>query len=333
MRWGILITLLGLWLVAPAQTKVKTTKLGNSKRPLLFSFVHITDIHIGEGAKNHDFGSKGYFDQPSSNDTGYPTSRLRSSIQWIQANQQAANIQFVIATGDLTGSAETSEFMQVKEMMDSLPIPYVPLMGNHDAWPYNHFRDEAPYACGDSLMNVVFDATFKKLQSEFEWNDGSRTVRWINPEAGQPAYMQNYSFVYQGYRFVLLDFNPRYHVRKDEPGIGPEAQLTDYEGGTLPFLKEELRKAKEQNQQVVLFSHHPPMKNPLGHHYSFTWKERKILKRTMHPYRKQLVAWFAGHIHRWWHYHLPMAGLEVFETKANKAQPQGGFRVVQVYGR
>jgi len=50
-----------------------------------------------------------------------------------------------------------------------------------------------------------------------------------------------------------------------------------------------------------------------------------------YPYKKLIDGWFAGHIHRHANYTFTKAkGLRIFETKANKAQEFGGFRVVKV---
>lgn len=292
-----------------------------------FSFIHLTDTHIGEGCANHDYGTKGYFDTICGTEGGYPAQRLSIAMHWINDNAKKEDIRFVLVSGDLTGAAEKSEFMHFKQIMDSLTIPYVPLIGNHDAWPYNHYGDEAPHASGDSIMNEIFASTFNKLKKLNGWNDGSRTTRWLNPESGRHAYLHNYTYRYNNTLFVFLDFNPRYHVRKAEPGIGPEARLTDTLGGTLPFLRNALSTANA-NDYIVLMSHHPPMKNFLGAHYSFSAKQRKILRATISPYSKQVKAWFCGHMHRWMHY--PSVGTKIYETKANKGQKHGGFRVVQV---
>lgn len=292
-----------------------------------FSFIHLTDTHIGEGCANHDYGTKGYFDTICGTEGGYPAQRLSSAVHWINDNAKKEDIRFVLVSGDLTGAAEKSQFMHFKQIMDSLTIPYVPLIGNHDAWPYNHYGDEAPHASGDSIMNEIFESTFNNLKKLSGWYDGSRTTRWLNPESGRHAYLHNYTYRYNNTLFVFLDFNPRYHVRKAEPGIGPEARLTDTIGGTLPFLRNALSTANPKDN-IVLMSHHPPMKNFLGAHYSFSAKQRKILRATISPYSGQVKAWFCGHMHRWMHY--PSVGTKIYETKANKGQKQGGFRVVQV---
>jgi 3',5'-cyclic AMP phosphodiesterase CpdA len=252
-------------------------------------------------------------------------------VQHINALTKADGIDFVIVSGDLTDSGEKSEFLHFKKLMDSLNVPYFPLMGNHDAWSYNRFGDEAKTACGDSLMNEVFEGTFAGLNGGFTLRSSLRNNAWWNAESSTFAYLQNFHYSHKGFSFIFLDFNPRYHVRKDEPGIGPEAQLMEGAGGTFEFLKNALATAKQLNERVVLISHHPPIASIVGFHYAFTAKEKTQLARVIKPYRKLIDGWFAGHIHRHANYKFTKAsGLKIFETKANKSQDFGGFRVVKV---
>src|SRR5690606_14537954 len=94
---------LGLW--GQSQTQVREYNL-NQEEPgatYNFSFVHITDIHIGEG--HGDFGSPGYLDDVMPDgDVGYAAQRLRNVVNWINSNAQEKNIKFVVVTGDITDS-------------------------------------------------------------------------------------------------------------------------------------------------------------------------------------------------------------------------------------
>jgi len=311
--------------------KVHPLIIGKKEAAKSFSFIHITDTHIGEGEADRDYGTVGYFDTLDGKEWGYPAARLSSSVQWINANAKAAGVDFVLVSGDLTDSGEKSEFMHFKKLMDSLSVPYFPLMGNHDAWSYNRFGDEAATATGDSLMNEVFAGTFAGLDSSFTLRNSSRNNSWWNEESKTFVYLQNFHYSHKGYSFIFLDFNPRYHVRKDEPGIGPEAQLMLGAGGTFEFLKTALATAKELNERVFLISHHPPIASLFGFHFAFTAKEKTQLAREIKPYKKLIDGWFAGHIHRYANYNFTKAKmLSVFETKANKAQRFGGFRLVRV---
>ena len=47
-----------------------------------FSFIHLTDTHIGEG--EDDYGTEGFTDLPPKGDIGAPAIRLRRSVNWFK---------------------------------------------------------------------------------------------------------------------------------------------------------------------------------------------------------------------------------------------------------
>ena len=68
---------------------------------------------------------------------------LRESVNQINQNINTYNIRFVVVLGDFTNSAELSELNKAKDILNELQVPWVPLIGNHDVWPYSPI-DEAP---------------------------------------------------------------------------------------------------------------------------------------------------------------------------------------------
>ncbi|HNM31621.1 MAG TPA: metallophosphoesterase [Chitinophagales bacterium] len=299
-----------------------------------FSFVHISDIHIGEGFS--DYGTPGYFnDTMPANDESKPAKALRQAVKWINARKDDKNIKFVVVSGDLTGSAEKSEFKMSKLILDGLEIPYVPIIGNHDIWPYTRYQDEAPYACGDSVMNEVFSEVYEKNKLFFQnWNDGTRLIRTYNPESKREHYLQNFSFEYDGFVFYGLDFNPRYHVNKAEPGIGPEARLMDWQGGTFRWLKNELaNQPNKKNHNICFISHHPATDNLLFILSGFVFSGEDYLKMVnmLEPYRQNLGLWMAGHIHIDYDYPLVNNIMQVRGIAANKEYDSSYFEIVNVY--
>ena len=264
-----------------------------------FSFVHITDVHIGEGYS--DYGTLGYYkDTMPATDNSKPVLSLIKAVQWINENYLAKNIKFVIVSGDLTGKAQHSEFNKFKEIMSQLEIPYVPMIGNHDVWQYVRYGFEEEYATGDTVMNDIFKDVFEKAQSFFEnWNDGTRLTPTLDPETNHEHYFQNYSFEYDGFKFYALDFNPRYHVRKEEPGIGPEAQIHDFEGGTFQWLKSELAQQPKHKENTILMAHHPLTDNILYilSGFVFEYDEYDKLTKMLIPYSSNIALYLAGHVH------------------------------------
>ncbi len=79
-------------------------------------FIHLSDIHFLTGAQTiHGID---------------PRTRLEAAVNSISAN--FADSAFYMVTGDLCGRAEVQAYRDVKDMLDALPMPWHPLLGNHD---------------------------------------------------------------------------------------------------------------------------------------------------------------------------------------------------------
>ena len=302
-----------------------------------FTFVHMTDIHIGEG--QGDYGTKGYLnDTMPEGDVGYSAVRLRRAVNWINENKAANDIQFVLVTGDITDSGEKSEFDKAKEILDALDIPYVPTIGNHDIWPYVRFQDEAEYAYGDSVMNVVFKDTYDNAAQFFDnWDDGTRLESVYNPESEQYHYHQNFSFSHKGVGFLAFDFNPRYHVRKDEPGVGAEARLNDFAGGTYDWLLNTIANhPSRSDKNLILLTHQPPHRDVTAIFNGLPLTDFDKMSRDLLKFKESLGLWLAGHVHRNMNYSVRTIGggakiIDVRETAANKEFEYGLFTLIHVY--
>lgn len=309
---------------------------------LRFSFIQLSDIHIGESKTGDDYGAPGYNDTLTAVDTGYDVTALRYAVQWINQNYDSLNVKFVIITGDLTDSGERSEFYKGKQILDSLKIPYVPLIGNHDVWPYTGF-EESSAPNGDSVINEIFSAHFDSLQNFFsDWDNGTRLTPVYNPEASCTSRFQNFSFVYDGYLFILSDFGTRVHAPLvgplAGPGVGPEANLMDFPSGTFYWFKQKiLSTPSKANKNTFIFSHHPVTKNPIGTGgASFSYAEYDQITEYLDTLRQYIAACFAGHLHQTSTYDvskwLPNGIITTgIETDANKEFPFGHLRIINVY--
>jgi hypothetical protein len=303
-----------------------------------FSFAQVTDTHIGESAENGDYGTSGFDDEPPVGDIGNPAIRLRRVVDWLNDNAAEKGIDFVIVSGDLTDSGEKSEFYKFKEIMSTLNIPYVPMIGNHDVWPYTK-QEEATHPYGDSLMNEIFEDVYESAKSFFDtWDDGTRTKRTWNPEGKTFNYLQNFSFTYKGFNFVLMDFNPRYHTPKNEPGIGPEAQLMNFKDGSWEWVTEKLNSITPSSQKdIFMISHHPPAQEFWAFYNAFDIPELIEMNKLLEQKRDNLAYWLGGHIHRNFTYQVntpftPKTNIICLETRANKELEHGMVRIVHVYG-
>ncbi|MBU2574353.1 MAG: metallophosphoesterase [Elusimicrobia bacterium] len=320
-----------------------------------FTFVHLTDVHIGEaddGGYHVDYGTPGYDDAPPAGDIGGPARRLRRIVNWINANRDAENIRFVIVTGDLTASAEKSQFLKAKEILDALTVPYVPMIGNHDIWPFT-FDSEAPAPFGDRYFKDVFAPTFDKLKTFFpEWDDGTRLVPAWNSEQKVESWFQNYAFSYGGYHFTCLDFNSRQHAINNgalpsavyhipgfgEKGVVPEARLySRIPEGAFPWLKSHYDGYPGKgNHNMLMFAHHPLTKDGYNFIMSFSYKEYHKLTHYLNAKgnKHHTGLWAAGHLHRNWEYNVKTLNLKDticpgIETGATK---DGHMRLITVWG-
>jgi len=265
-----------------------------------FSFVHLTDIHIG--TEIPDFGTPGYNDTLTGiTDTGAVVIALRQSVKWINEHTDSLKIRFVIVTGDLADSDEKSELYKCKQILDSLIIPYIPLIGNHDVWPYtDSYSTEAPGPFGDSIFNIIFAQHFTSLANTFSgWDDGTRLTSIYDPDASYYNYFQNFSFEYGNYLFILGDFAPRTPAPFWQPGVGPDANIHDFTGGSWQWLKNKIINYPDKRyENILLFSHFPLTKDVASMIYSFSQAEYTTITDFLSTYRDNIGMWCAGHIHR-----------------------------------
>lgn len=270
---------------------------GDGSEPsLLFSFAIITDIHIGES--HSDYGSEGYADSGGTEDE--ITNRVRAAVELVNANLDTYAIQFVMLLGDLTDSGEMSEYVMAKGIMDELAVPYFPLIGNHDMWPYYWATEETfaetPVPTGDEAFEGVFADHFAALASAFPSLTRAPTPTH-NPDLDASSYFINYAFDYQGYHFVCLDLGTRAAAPPEYPGVGPEAELHDFEGGTWRWFKDRLEShANEAENKILIFAHHPPAVvamfglSPEGLDQFSSYIEGS-------GYQRAIFGYFVGHLH------------------------------------
>ena len=155
-------------------------------------------------------------------------------------------IKLVMVLGDVTSTADTVfEFPVVKGILDSLRVPYVPLVGNHDMVPY-WLDPPVPPRDADSLFTTrYFERTFGPVYeslaagryeqvrdfrryTEHPWNF---EIEWPHGSHDTFAYDIWQDFAFRAgpesspFRFVCLDFNSRHKVPNPNYGVLPSADL------------------------------------------------------------------------------------------------------------
>jgi len=268
-----------------------------------WSFAIITDLHIGRGYPDYD--SSGYEDNGEGEDY-YLTERLQKVVNWINENKNKIDcngtkcpIRFLAVLGDIADTAEKSEFLKAKNILDKLNdpngdgntsdgIPYVPVFGNHDVWPYTDF-EEANYSQGEEFFDEIFwneNATNTKLIQERFNNSFKRDEIHKN--------YKNFAFSYKEMNFIGLDFVTRNPVPFDK-GVGSDAVLGWENKSWL-----ELRLEEFKGKPVIIFSHHPFAESSIT---AFESKEIDKIKEIIKD--GKILANFGGHIHGAYPFLLP----------------------------
>ncbi len=209
-------------------------------------FAIIADLHMG--CFYPDYGRPGWKPgSPGSEGQEYfLTQRLRRTVRWINrhSNLPHCPLRFVAVLGDLTDSAEWCEFLKAKEILDLLEVPYIPLLGNHDIWPYTE-REQAEAPVGAEIFQRIFADRFASLshsESIEEWEMDSATV--------SETPMANYSFRVGGINFLALDCVNRESL----PGTVGASPVGVFHPSTRRWLEKHLQSWGDR--PVVILSHH-----------------------------------------------------------------------------
>merc|ERR1711871_1695975 len=109
------------------------------------SFAVLADLHVGENCTSPYEGE----------DDCYSVQHLLSAVKQLNAQRRAYNVSFVVVVGDMTSSAEPSQFAKAASILDTLEVPFFPMMGNHDVWTYSA-KSDAKSPTGDQLFEQAF---------------------------------------------------------------------------------------------------------------------------------------------------------------------------------
>jgi hypothetical protein len=230
----------------------------------------------------------------------------------------------VFVTGDITASALLEEFQKAREILDALEMPWWPLFGNHDSWPYTRHDgtfNQTDTPIGDQYFAEVFGDILSGETAKFMADKSkyavTRTEGWPSKSCLNQDYktynswLHNFQVSYplfsKTFKVLALDWVSR-RPALPEPGVGPEAELHDYECGTTDWLQKRLAVSDPDNKYFI-FQHHPfhnwDILDPFGHNsfWNFTFDDTQDKRVQQVLSQHYPVSAFlgsqGGHNHRW----------------------------------
>jgi hypothetical protein len=310
--------------------------------PADWSFAIITDLHIGEEDKDKDYDGTGWNDNGEGDNNISSVQYLDDAVKNINSLAKQYNLKFVVVLGDISDSAEVSEFNKAIQYLNGLDIPWVPLIGNHDIWPYSGV-DEAPEigpdnAGTDLYFFNTFQSQYNKVSGLLEnWEKSSNPVLNSETNPEHNSYFQNFAFNFRGLHFIGLDFNARDNAPLWWKGVAPEGDIYNFPGGTWQWFTNHLEQYVNQNpdsqENIILFAHHPFNSGSVSV-MGFSQGELFTMDSFLRNYSSNIFAEFAGHTHQNWVTSWPLWRLpqnkvmDVVETESNREGEQ--IRIVKV---
>ncbi|MFQ6003432.1 MAG: metallophosphoesterase, partial [Candidatus Zixiibacteriota bacterium] len=307
-----------------------------------WSFAIIADPQIGIHLANEDedYGDPGW-DDDESGDEYYVTDYLNKAVHLINRHIELGNeynIAFVVVLGDMSDSAEMSEFNMVVGILNKLDVPWIPIIGNHDIWPYSSSTNRYSGSTPDSYFYDIIKSQYEYLSNFFENWTKQEPLPIEDPGGTKYYYFQNFAFDYKGYHFIGLDFNSRNLVfppplvppHPSWAGVKAWAYLYDFEGGTWDWFKEHFDAyADKGNENTIIFSHHPMRWDPLPRAFSLSDMAKISWYINTNNFRDNIWGNFAGHTHKNREGYVEATGMYCIETVATFRDPHP--RIVQVY--
>jgi hypothetical protein len=222
-----------------------------------FSFAVIADPHLNN---NQDH-----------------VARFRDALDWIDAESDIRGIEVVLLAGDI---AWGDGFPDTQRLLADAILPIAPIIGDNEV------------ASGDEeTFHISLTDHYVALESTLDgWRMTERPVH--NPEHELDSWLFNFAFEHRDVRFIGLDWSPR-----NEPDrvLAEMGTLHNLEGGTLPFLVDELASASHALDSSVVMLTHQPMYLGAGGFFLGNWG---TLTEAMLPYDHLLGVNVAGHLHQ-----------------------------------
>jgi 3',5'-cyclic AMP phosphodiesterase CpdA len=220
--------------------------------------------------------------------------RLRAAVGWIAERVEERDIELVLVAGDVAWHGGHGDAL---DALHEAPIPVVPIIGDNEI----QFGEE-------QVWDEAFSEHFAALEEQLDGFRRPPRPTW-NPEREQESWFQSFVFEHRGVRFVGCDLSPRVV----DPIWGEMAEAHDFEGGTLPWLRDALADAASRaDESIVLVSHQPMMMVPGG----FVVDDWEKVVALLGPVADKVAMNLAGHLHVNGETSLEDAGIDVYLTDA-----------------
>ncbi len=255
-----------------------------------FSFVLIADPHIrwSHYQENRD--------------------RLEQCVRWINAERDTEDIHLVFVLGDIGWESNENRrnIQHAKEILDTLSVPYIPIIGDDDIL---FGRDGLDFA-------VTFEPVYRALAAAAE-DSNSPITNWRRARVDMPSpyrrnaycFFQNFALEYKGVQFVCADWCSRDGSKSIFRTQDDDADLHDFAGGTWPWFRQTLIECPRQKRDNIVLLTHNPMVTLRGGWFMRTvakglaFSPREFAKLSAflndpaYGLRGHIYANFAGHVH------------------------------------
>lgn len=240
-----------------------------------------------------------------------------------------------------------SEFLYaIHEVFHSLQVPYVPILGNHDIWPYAGSSEaHIPDNCllgeffyksfGDrwGYYNPQYDIFYKDSLHFANW----KTAREFCSSPNNYSYYLNLSFNHQNYRFIGADFNSRNDAPYPWLGALGEGDVNSW---SLNWIDAMVDSATNEGRKLFILCHYPLIE---GEEW-WPWWMLPFTEHEIHQIsdaglknNKPPAHWIGGHIHggSWPRIDTTYYGRDtvVIALTLNNASKDGVYGFVRIYDK